>query len=137
MEDNTKQTIIESGTEFDGSIESDCAITLSGTLRGKVSAPGLTVTPSGRVDGQIKVSRLKMQGEVSGQIDAEDVELSGHVGDQTVIRAKTLEVSLAQPEGGLQVTFGNCDLQIGDTKTRSAERHSRRGSSRRSTSSPL
>lgn len=121
MADNTKQTIIESGTEFDGSMKSQCAITLSGKLKGQVSAPSLTVTPTGSVHGQVKVSQLKAQGEVSGEIEAEAVELSGRVSDQTVIRAKTLEVMLTQPQGGLQVTFGNCELNVGDRTRHSVE----------------
>jgi cytoskeletal protein CcmA (bactofilin family) len=122
MSETTKQTIIENGTEFDGSIKSECAITLSGKVTGQVSAPALTVMPSGSVRGKVKVSRLKAQGEVAGEIEAETVELSGRVDDQTVIRAKTLEVMLTQPQGGLQVTFGNCELQIGDKKTRADEK---------------
>ena len=122
MSENTKQTIIENGTEFDGSMKSDCAITLSGRLKGQVSAPSLTVTPSGSVRGQVKVDRLKAQGEVAGEIEAESVELSGRVNDETVIRAKSLEVMLNQPSGGLQVTFGNCDLHVGEKKVRTEEK---------------
>jgi len=122
MGDNTKQTIIEDGTEFDGSMKSECDITLSGKLKGQVSAPSLTVTPSGSVKGQVKVARLKAQGEVAGDIEAEAVQLSGRVSDQTVIRAKTLEVMLTQSQGGLQVTFGNCELQVGDMKARTEEK---------------
>lgn len=125
MPDHTKQTIIESGTEFDGSLKSECAITLSGKLKGQVTAPSLTVTPSGSVHGQVKVTRLKAEGEIAGDIEAEAVELSGRVNDQTVIRAKTLEVMLTQAQGGLQVTFGNCELNVGDPKARHAEDRSK------------
>ncbi len=121
MPEQNKQTVIESGTEFDGAIKSDCPITLSGKVKGQVTAPSLTVTSSGTVHGQVKVSRLKAQGEVSGEIEAEAVELSGRVNNQTVIRAKTLEVMLTQPNGGLQVTFGNCELQVGDATARSTD----------------
>ena len=113
-EDNTKRTILEDGTEFDGSIKSKCPITVSGKLRGEVSAPSLTVTQSGSVHGQVKVAQLKSQGEISGEIDADSVELSGRVNDQTTIRATTLEVTLNQTAGKLQVTFGNCELQVGE-----------------------
>ena len=122
MADSSKQTVIESGTEFDGSMKSDCPISLSGKLKGQVAAPSLTVTPSGSVHGKVKVTQLKAQGEVSGEIDAESVELSGRVSDQTVIRAKTLEVMLTQAQGGLQVTFGNCELQVGDKPARAEDR---------------
>ena len=122
MSDNSKQTIIESGTEFEGSLKSDCAITLSGKLTGDVSAPSLTVTPYGSVEGRVRVSELKVQGRVAGDIEADEVVLSGSVSDETVIRAKKLEVTLAQPENGIQVTFGNCDLNVGDMTDRSKDK---------------
>lgn len=113
-ESPVKQTILEDGTEFDGSIRSKCPIIVSGKMKGEVSAPSLTITKSGSVHGLVKVSQLKSQGEIAGEIDAESVELSGRVNDQTTIRAATLEVTLNQTSGKLQVTFGNCDLQVGD-----------------------
>jgi len=116
MADTSKMTIIESGTEFDGTIKSQCGITLSGTLKGQISAPSLHVTATGSVNGKVNVAQLKAQGSVSGEIEAEAVELSGRVSDQTVIKAKTLEVMLTQPSGGLQVTFGNCELHVGEHK---------------------
>lgn len=122
MADATKQTIIENGTEFDGTIKSQCEIVLRGKLRGDVSAPALTVSPSGVVQGKVKVTQLKAEGEIAGELEAESIQISGRVSDQTVIRAKTLEVALTQPQGGLQVTFGNCDLQVGDKNTRAQEK---------------
>ncbi len=114
MADSPKQTIVEDGTEFDGSVRSKCPITVSGKLKGEISAPSLTITASGSVHGQVKVSHLKSQGELAGEIDAENVELAGKVNDQTTIRATSLEVTLNQPGNKLQVTFGNCELQVGD-----------------------
>ena len=115
-----KKTIIEDGTEFDGSIRSDCDIQLSGTLKGELAAPALTVTDTGAMHGCAKVSELVSEGEVSGEIDAQSVMLSGKVSDQTVIRADTLEVKLTKPEEGIQVTFGNCELQVGDKQSRAS-----------------
>lgn len=120
MADSPKQTIIEDGTEFDGSVKSKCPITVSGKLKGDVSAPSLTITNSGSVQGQVKVSHLKSQGELAGEIDADNVELAGKVNDQTTIRATSLEVALNQPGNKLQVTFGNCELLVGD-KTKASE----------------
>jgi cytoskeletal protein CcmA (bactofilin family) len=114
MSDNTKQTILEDGTEFDGTVKSKCPIVVSGKLKGEVSAPSLFVTETGSVHGQVKVSQLKSQGELAGDIEADSVELSGRVNDQTTIRAASLEVMLNQPGSKLQVTFGNCELQVGD-----------------------
>ena len=117
----TKQTILEEGTEFEGTIRSQCPITVSGTLKGDIAAPSLTITISGSVHGQVKVSNLKSEGEIAGEIDAESVELSGHVSDQTSIRASSLQVKLSQDgsHGKLQVTFGDCDLHVGDATVRS------------------
>jgi cytoskeletal protein CcmA (bactofilin family) len=116
-----KQTIVEDGTEFEGSMKSTCPITVSGKLQGVVSAPSMTVMQSGAVRGQIKVKELKSQGEISGEIDADSVELSGRVSDQTTIRAKTLEVMLNQKsDDKLQVTFGNCELQVGERSAKPA-----------------
>lgn len=114
MSSNPKQTIVEDGTEFDGSVKSKCPIMVSGKLKGEVYAPSLIITPTGSVHGQVRVSQLKSQGEIAGNIEAENVELSGRVNDQTTIRATSLEVMLNQPGNKLQVTFGNCELQVGD-----------------------
>lgn len=118
MAENVKTTIIENGTEFDGSVKSDCPIQLSGTLKGQVTAPSLNVTNTGAVNGKVRVSQLNSKGEISGEVEAETVELSGRVSDDTVIRAKTLEVKLSQSSGGLQVSFGNCQLDVGDLPAR-------------------
>lgn len=118
----TKQTVLEEGTEVEGSIRSQCPITVSGTLKGDIAAPSLTITLSGSVHGQVKVSNLKSEGNIAGEIDAESVELAGHVSDQTTIRASSLQVKLSQngSSGKLQVTFGNCDLHVGDPTAKSS-----------------
>jgi cytoskeletal protein CcmA (bactofilin family) len=121
MADSPKQTILEDGTEIDGSVKSKCPITVSGKLKGEVLAPSLTITPSGSVQGQVKVSNLLSQGELAGEIEAESVELAGKVNDQTTIRAASLEVKLNQPGNKIQVTFGNCELHVGDKAAKPAE----------------
>jgi cytoskeletal protein CcmA (bactofilin family) len=115
VESVTRETVLEEGTEFDGSIRSKCPITVSGTLKGDVSAPTLTITSSGSVYGEVKVSELKSEGVIAGEINAERVTLSGHVSDQTTIRASSLQVTLNQngSSGKLHVTFGNCDVEVG------------------------
>ena len=114
MAEEMKRTIIESGTEIDGAIKSQRPIVLSGSVKGQVTAPSLEVTKDGMVKGTVKVSMFSCKGEVGGEVDAEAVELSGRVCDATVIRSKTLAVKLAQGEGAVEVTFGNCELQVGE-----------------------
>ena len=122
MSDNktTKQTVVEHGTEFEGVMRSQCPVVVSGQVKGEISAPSLTLTNDGNVYGKIKVKELKSQGSLGGEIDAESVELSGSVSDNTVIRSAALEVKLQESGGNkLQVSFGNCELQVGDASKKS------------------
>ncbi len=109
----TKQTLVEEGTQFKGSLSSNCAVVVRGKIEGDVSAPSLTVSSSGAVHGRVKVADLRSSGELSGEFDADVVQLSGSVKDKTIIRAKSLEVRLTQ-NAGMQVVFGDCSLDIGD-----------------------
>lgn len=118
MSDKSKQTIIEDGTEFDGIVVSECGITLSGKLKGDVTAPSLTVNTGGTVDGTVRVESLVSQGQISGEIEADTVQLGGKVSDRTVIRANTLEVKLNPGKGGHQVTFGECELKVGNVSSK-------------------
>jgi cytoskeletal protein CcmA (bactofilin family) len=118
MAEETKRTIIETGTEIEGAIKSERPIVLSGSVKGQVTAPSLEITQEGAVKGTVKVLRFACKGEVGGEVDAETVELSGRVCDATVIRSKTLDVKLAQGEGAVAVTFGNCELQVGELQTK-------------------
>lgn len=129
----TKQTILEEGTEFEGSIRSQCPITVSGRLKGDVDAPSLTITLSGSVHGRVKVSNFKSEGEIAGDIEADSVELSGHVNDQTTIRASSLQVNVSQNGSGgkLQITFGDCDLHVGDPAAKSLAAPSKLASKKR------
>jgi cytoskeletal protein CcmA (bactofilin family) len=120
MSEKLKQTIVENGTEFEGTVRSKCPIVVSGQLKGEVSAPTLTLTAEGTVHGKVKASQLKSEGSLGGEIEADSVELSGSISDDTVIRATALEVKLNQSAGNkLRVSFGNCELQVGDTATKS------------------
>jgi hypothetical protein len=68
----------------------------------------------------VKVSTLKSEGSLGGEIEADSVELSGSVSDDTVIKAASLEVKLSQSAGSkLRVSFGNCELQVGDPVAKS------------------
>jgi cytoskeletal protein CcmA (bactofilin family) len=109
-----RQTLVDEGTELKGSLTSSCPVLVRGRIEGEVSAPALTVSPSGAVAGKAKVGQLQAEGEISGEFDADVVQLSGKVQDRTIIRAKTLSVQLAAQAGKLQVVFGECELEVGD-----------------------
>jgi cytoskeletal protein CcmA (bactofilin family) len=109
-----KQTLVEEGTEFKGKLTSTCAVVVNGTIDGEVDAPEITITRSGAVLGAIKAKKVKSQGTLSGNVDAGEVFLSGSVRSNTVIKAKSLEVKLGSVDKGqLEVTFGECNLEVG------------------------
>src|SRR5882672_2248075 len=111
---DTKKTLIEEGTEFKGTLTSTCAVVVMGRVEGELKGPSVEVTETGVLSGKAKVTELRSRGELSGEFDAEIVELSGRVRDKTVIRAKSLEVSLQRAEGGIEMVFGDCELAVGD-----------------------
>ena len=113
-----KRTLVEEGTTFKGSLTSTCPIHVKGTINGDLEAPSLTVAASGSVSGKVKAGELKSEGELSGEFDVDRVVLSGTVKDNTVIRAKALEVKLAVTGSKMQVVFGECDLEVGDAPVR-------------------
>lgn len=110
---NGRKTLVEEGTQFKGSLSSDCPIEVKGRIEGDLAAPALQVSTSGAVHGKVKVGQIQSQGELAGEFDADVVQLSGTVKDNTVIRAKSLEVKLAPANGKMQVIFGECELEVG------------------------
>jgi cytoskeletal protein CcmA (bactofilin family) len=113
-----KQTLIENGTEFKGTMKSTCPVVVNGRVEGELSAPELDVTATGTVRGNIKAERLSSRGSLSGNIDAGDLFLSGTVGSKTVIKAKNIEVKLAPDQGRMELTIGECTLDVGDEPNR-------------------
>jgi cytoskeletal protein CcmA (bactofilin family) len=103
---NEKRTIIEDGTQFEGRLRSSCAVDVRGRIDGELETPALTVSASGAVHGSVRVGTLRSEGELSGEFDADTVNLAGVVKKSTVIRARTLELSLASQTGKLELTFG-------------------------------
>ncbi len=113
-----KQTLIEQGTEFTGTMKSTCPVVVNGRIEGDLTAPELDITASGTVQGNIKADRLSSRGKLSGNIDAGDLYLSGSVGSKTVIKAKNLEVKLSPDQGRMELTIGECTLDVGDEPTK-------------------
>jgi cytoskeletal protein CcmA (bactofilin family) len=126
-----KKTLIEEGTELKGTLSSTSAIVVMGKVEGEVTGPSVEVTETGVVSGKAKVTELRSRGELSGEFDADVVELSGKVRDKTLIRAKSLEVSLQRVDGKVEVVFGECELAIGDAPDKAkAVREATSGTSR-------
>jgi cytoskeletal protein CcmA (bactofilin family) len=116
-----RKTLVEEGTQFKGAIASDCPIEVRGRIDGEVTAPALAISTSGAVHGHVKVGEIRSEGELAGEFDADLVQLSGTVKDNTIIRAKSLEVKLSPPNGKMQVVFGECELQVGSDQAQKKE----------------
>jgi cytoskeletal protein CcmA (bactofilin family) len=116
-----RRTLVEEGTQFKGSLSSDCPVEVKGRIEGDVTAPVLTVSATGAVHGHVKVGEMRSEGELAGEFDADVVQLSGTVKDKTVIRARSLEVKLLPSKGKMQMIFGECDLEVGGDQAQKKE----------------
>jgi cytoskeletal protein CcmA (bactofilin family) len=114
---NGRKTMVDEGTSFRGSLSSDCPVEVKGRVEGDLTAPALVVASGGAVHGKIKVGEMTSQGELAGEFDADVVKLSGTVKNDTVVRARSLEVKLAPATGKMQVIFGECQLDVGAERT--------------------
>ena len=115
-----KQTTVEEGTEFKGTLSSTCPVVVRGVLDGEIKAPSLSIAATGTVVGNVRAQRIQSEGVLAGNVEADEVSLSGSVRSHTVIRAKSLEVKLARDNGKLEVTFGEVTLEVGDEPSASA-----------------
>jgi cytoskeletal protein CcmA (bactofilin family) len=113
-EGQNKQTTVEEGTQFKGTLSSTCQVMVRGVVDGDLTAPVVIVSESGTVVGNVKAQSIWSEGVLAGRVDADDVHLSGNVRSDTVIRARTLEVKLQRSKDKLEVTFGECVLDVGD-----------------------
>lgn len=111
---SAKQTLVEEGTELKGTLRSSCQVVVNGSIDGQIEAPALTIAETGTVLGTVRAQKLRSEGTLAGDIDAEDVYLSGVVRSNTMIRAKKLEVKLQPERGKLEITFGECLLEVGE-----------------------
>ena len=117
---NKKQTLVEEGTEFNGSMKSNCAVVVHGTFDGEIEAPELDIAETGAVQGTVRAIRLRSDGILAGTIDADEVYLSGAVCSNTKIRASRLELKLSQPSGKLEVSFGEHATTVSQSPAGSA-----------------
>jgi cytoskeletal protein CcmA (bactofilin family) len=89
-----KQTLVEAGTEFTGTIKSTCPVVVHGSLDGEIEAPTLSIATTGTIHGNIRAETLRSYGTLAGNVDAGEVYVSGVVRSKTVIRARRLELQL-------------------------------------------
>jgi hypothetical protein len=115
-----KKTIVEQDTNMKGALESSCPIVVLGRIEGEVKAPSLSVSATGVVHGVVKADEIESEGELSGEFEAESVRLSGVVKDKSVVRARFLEMKAASAGGKMEVSLGECTLEVGDMPDKEA-----------------
>lgn len=114
-----KRTVVEEGSHFKGVLVSRCPIDVRGHIEGELVTPSLSVGKSGAVHGSAKVGFMRSEGELSGEFDANRAELAGVIKDNTVIKARSVEVKLASSKGKMQVVFTECELAAADESIQS------------------
>jgi cytoskeletal protein CcmA (bactofilin family) len=114
MSEQEKQTLVEEGTEFSGTLRAKCKVVVRGSVEGELEAPSVEVAQGGRMQGNIKAARVDSRGVLAGSVSADEITLAGEVKSNTVIRARSIAVKLSAQEGHLHVTFGDTVLEVGD-----------------------
>lgn len=112
----TKHTVIEEGTEISGKMKSGVPLVIKGKMDGELESPAVAVAATGSLTGKAKVGKLVSEGLISGQFEADSVRLAGKVGNKSSIKTRSLEARLTADKG-LEVTFGECVLSVGDEPT--------------------
>ncbi|MDJ0921170.1 MAG: polymer-forming cytoskeletal protein [Henriciella sp.] len=68
-------SILCSDVQIVGSIKSEGALQIDGTVEGDVSAGDVTIGSTGKIIGEIKAETLRVKGEIKGSVRAKKVEL--------------------------------------------------------------
>jgi cytoskeletal protein CcmA (bactofilin family) len=101
-------TVIGQGIIIEGEVTSDEAVTIAGTVRGKLTVDGpVTVEPGGVVEADVGASSLSVGGTVTGNVTAADrVDLLS--GGRLVGDVRAARVTIA--DGA--VFKGNVDMDV-------------------------
>lgn len=99
-------TIVEEGTAFAGDFESTCPIIVKGRVEGDVKAPTVTITHSGEVKGNVEAKTIVCKGSAAGVLEADTIELSGSIAQNTVVRARRLNLNIESTSGRIELAFG-------------------------------
>lgn len=103
-----KQTLVEEGTKFKGSLTSTCPVLVRGTVEGGLEGPAVTVSATGSISGRVEAGSVSSDGKVAGELEVDSARIAGAIAHGTVVRASSLDVKLtAEGNNRLQLTFGS------------------------------
>jgi cytoskeletal protein CcmA (bactofilin family) len=71
----TKPSIISEGFEFVGTITSEGALNISGSVKGKINARSVLVDVEGQVEGELNADSLMIKGKVVGDVQCQDLNV--------------------------------------------------------------
>ncbi len=74
MSDATTSLIAE-GTRVNGNVSGDCQLEVDGIIHGDVTVTHLSVSESGKIEGDSKAESVDVRGRVRGSITAKAVKL--------------------------------------------------------------
>ena len=75
-EGQNKQTTVEEGTQFKGTLSSTCQVMVRGVVDGDLTAPVVIVSESGTVVGNVKAQSIWSEGVLAGRVDAGEERLA-------------------------------------------------------------
>ncbi len=103
-----KQTLVEEGTRFKGTLESTCPVLVRGTVEGGLEGPAVTVSATGSISGRVEAGSVSSDGKVAGELEVDSARIAGSIAHGTVVRASSLDIKLtAEGNTKLQLTFGS------------------------------
>jgi len=102
----TKQTLVEEGTRFKGSLTSTCPVLVRGTVEGGLEGPAVTISATGSVSGRVEAGSVSSDGKLAGELEVESARIAGQIAHGTVVRASSLDIKVTAETGKLQLTFG-------------------------------
>jgi cytoskeletal protein CcmA (bactofilin family) len=101
-----KQTLVEEGTRFKGSLTSTCPVLVRGTVEGGLEGPAVTISATGSVSGRVEAGSVSSDGRIAGELEVDSARIAGSVAGGTVVRASSLDIKVTAETGKLQLTFG-------------------------------
>ena len=94
------------GTQMTGTLKFERAVQIDGRFEGNVKSPGkLILGPTARVDAEIEVGELEVQGTLRGKVTAKDRLL---IRDGGLVEANIVAGRLAIEKGA--IFRGNCEM---------------------------
>ncbi len=92
-----KTTVISEGFEFKGEIIGDGALTVEGSVIGKIRVNSLNISVTGLVDGDVEAGLINVKGQLLGSVDCETLTIAGRASVDGKVSYQSIQIQ----RGGL------------------------------------